>query len=1113
MRQLSLSTKVGATISALLFVVFFSIFVGFYRTGFGHFSLYLTIVVITLAGLCAWWYLYRLISKPFDKAITISSHIDTEENIKTIELNEFKEATLLGDALDDMHGLAIKRKNELTEQNWIKTQLAQFGELSREHSQLASLLDVTVSFVARSCNACFGAIYAMEHTDSDDMSTVRFVCKAHYGGHPVQHVGEQVNSIVQQCAKDRQPILLEDIPEKSLTLNLNLGEVKLSNVLVYPVIYHEEKVLAVLQLGSFHLFTPAQNQLIEQLASALAGSIRATQLNRTEELLKQTHQQTLEIRKQGERLRSIFDNALGSMITIDEKGKIETFNIAAEKLFGYSIAEVIGKNVKILMPDSFASEHDQYLSAYQQTGHKKVIGIGREVVAKRKDGSTVPVHLSIGEMRLDGKKFFIGTLQDISQQKQAQKHIEKQEERLRSIFDNAIGCMITINDRGVVDDFNAASEKLFGYRREEVIGKNVKVLMPQSFAVEHDQYIDAYNKTGTKKIIGSGREVVALSKSGKEIPVHLSVGEMNLNGQRYFIGTLQDITQQKASQNLISEQNKKLLEEKERVEVARQAKERVEVAMQAKDDFLATMSHEIRTPINGVVGMLGLLKQTDLNQDQQSKIEIAQSSADALLLVINDILDFSKIEAGKLDFEEIDFNLVSHLQGFAEQMSVRALDKSLVLNVDLSECQHENVIGDPGRLRQIFTNLVSNAIKFTLHGEITIKVATEQTSKDNVKLRCSVSDTGIGIPQEKIAVLFDAFTQVDSSTTRKYGGTGLGLSICKRLCELMSGRIWIESELSKGTCFRFELSLGKSQRANQQLPNTDFEGVEVLVVDDNATNRLVLSGSLQKLGMVITEAEDAMTALRIMREKLTQTKPLFNVAILDMCMPKMDGKNLGKAIRADKRFDNTRLIMTTSNALRGDAKLFADIGFDGYFPKPTTESDIVGSLSVLLDGGDAAEQAAPLVTSHYVKTLRGNENKRSPKQHFRILLVEDNPINQSVAQGILSSIGYPCNDVAGNGIEALHALKSAPPENPFHIILMDCQMPEMDGYEATQAIRQGKAGEFYREITVVAITANAMKGDDEKCLIAGMNDYLSKPIDADRLHETLQHWLHAEHQS
>ena len=1228
MRLLSLSTKIGVILFALLCVIHISIASVFYRTGSDNTSLYFTLFLITLSAVIVWWYLTSLLSKPFQTAITISNKIGTDESREVIELEGFREANQLGQALDEMQSIVLKRNNELTQQNWMKTELTQFSSLLQDSSQFGDLLESSIGFISRSFDACYGAIYVSKQADTSKKTINSFVCKARYGA-DLNQGDEKASGLVEQCVRDKQPILLSDIPQSNLVLNLSLGDVKLSHALISPVVYHEQEVLAVVELGSFHPFTPIQVQLIEQMTQALAGAIKATRLNRTEELLKQTHQQTVEIKKQEERLRSIFDSsiscmvtinskgivdtfnhsaealfgyrkeevigqnvkmlmpdvfannhdqylkayqntgekkvigigrevvakckdggtvpvhlsigemqldgetyyigtlqniteqkdaenlirkqeerlrtifdsALSSMITIDEKGVVDTFNVAAEKLFGYSREEVIGKNVKMLMPESFAIEHDQYLDSYKSTGNKKVIGVGREVVAKRKDGSTVPVHLSIGEMLLDGKKFFIGTLQDISQQKQSQQLIEKQEERLRSIFDNAIGCMITIDEKGIVDDFNAASEKLFGYSRKEVVGQNVKMLMPKSFALEHDHYLDAYKNTGIKKIIGVGREVVARSKSGKEIPVHLSVGEMTLDGKRYFIGTLQDITEQKAAQNLISEQNNRLLEEKERVEVA----------MQAKDNFLATMSHEIRTPINGVIGMLGLLKHTELTQEQLSKIDIAQSSADNLLTVINDILDFSKIEAGKLDFENIDFNLRSHLGDFAKQMSFRAEEKSLELILDLSQCHHDNVIGDPGRVRQIFTNLVSNATKFTEQGEIVIKVATDAIEKDKVKLKCSISDTGIGIPNEKIGDLFDSFTQVDSSTTRKYGGTGLGLSICKKLCQMMNGSIWVKSELGKGTRFHFEIILGKGNSLPKALPRTNLHGIEVLIVDDNETNRLVLSGSLQRLGMKVTEASEAMTAMRLMREKLNNADaPLFKVAILDMQMPKMDGENLGKAIRADERFNDTGLIMMTSMSSRGDAKFFASIGFDGYFSKPAVESEVIDSISVVVEGGEALKMASPLVTSHYIKALREGDKKSTTVQKYRILLVEDNPINQSVAKGMLEAIGYSCSDIAGNGLEAVHALKSASADDPFHIVLMDCQMPEMDGYEATQAIREGAGGDYYRGVPIVAMTANAMKGDEKRCLTAGMNDYLSKPVESDALRNKLRDWLQVE---
>jgi PAS domain-containing protein len=377
MRLLSLSTKIGVTLFAFLGVIFVPIALAFYQTGTDYKFLYLTFVVIVLAGISVWWYLLRLLSTPFQKVIAISNKIGTDEAKEASELSGFREARLLGEALDEMQDIVLKRNQELTQQNWMKTQLAQFSVLLQDNLRLGSLLEAAVSFIARSHNASYGAIYVVKRVNSDEMHATKFVCKARYGGDPNQPVTEQTYGVIQQCAKDKQPILLADIPEKNLTLHLSLGDVQLSNILMYPIIYHEHEVLAVVELGSFHRFTPTQRQLIEQMAQALAGAIKATQLNRTEELLKQTHQQTVEIKKQEERLRSIFDSSISCMVTINSKGIVDTFNHAAEDLFGYSREDVIGKNVKMLMPDMFANNHDQYLKSYQDTRERKVIGIGQ----------------------------------------------------------------------------------------------------------------------------------------------------------------------------------------------------------------------------------------------------------------------------------------------------------------------------------------------------------------------------------------------------------------------------------------------------------------------------------------------------------------------------------------------------------------------------------------------------------------------------------------------------------------------------------------------------------------------------------------------------------------
>lgn len=693
------------------------------------------------------------------------------------------------------------------------------------------------------------------------------------------------------------------------------------------------------------------------------------------------------------------------------------------------------------------------------------------------------------------------------ERKQYEESLRTSEERFRSVTQSANDAIITTNSNGSILDWNSGAEKIFGYKGGEITGKEISVIIPQQNIEEHINGIHRTVLDGDLHKIGKTVELIGLHKNGNQFPIEISLSTWESDSGKFFSGIIRDISERKATEEALERAGADLRETnnylKEATVRANILAEQAEMANIAKSEFLANMSHEIRTPMNGVIGMTGLLLDTNLNEEQRRYAEIVRTSSESLLGLINDILDFSKIEAKKLDLEMLDFDLSTLLDDLAATFAVKANEKGLELICAADPIVPILLIGDPGRLRQILINLVGNAIKFTHKGEVSVRVSLIVNNEKDVLLHFSVKDTGIGIAEEKIGLLFGKFNQVDASMTRKYGGTGLGLAISKQLAELMGGDAGVKSTEGNGSEFWFTALLGKQPAGTktEKISYADLRGTRILIVDDNTTNREILTTRMNSWGMRPVEAKDGPEALEILSRSIKEKDP-FRIAVIDMQMPGMDGETLGRRVRTDNRFSEMPMVLLTSLSSKENFQHFKEVGFAAYATKPIRHLELKTILSTILHESEAEE---PNPQSLNKQIIAAEMKNQFVGRNVRILLAEDNMTNQLVALGILKKLGLNADSV-GNGVEAVNAMKTI----SYDLVLMDVQMPEMDGFEATRQIRNFQSEISNRWIPIIAMTAHAMQGDRERCLDAGMNDYVTKPVSPKALAEALNKWIPKE---
>ncbi|HEY7251444.1 MAG TPA: PAS domain S-box protein [Methylomirabilota bacterium] len=778
------------------------------------------------------------------------------------------------------------------------------------------------------------------------------------------------------------------------------------------------------------------------------------------------------LRASEKRFRGTFENAAVGIAHRDATGRFLRVNEKFCAIVGYSREELLLKTMRdITHPDDLAASIDAFTALWQ--GESPTFGLEKRYV--RKDGSLVWGELFASLQRdAAGKPAYdIGIINDISERKRLEEELRASEERRRLILDNAHDAFVAMSADGLIAEWNRQAEITFGWPRAEAVGRVLsEIIIPPQFREAHIRGLARFLASGEGPMLNRVLEVQALRRAGREFPAEISIAPVRVGEQCLFAAFIRDVTERKRAE-----------------EELRRAKDTAEASNRAKDEFLANVSHEIRTPMNAILGMTDLALDTLLTEDQRQYLTTVKSAANSLLGIISDILDFAKIEAGHLELDPADFSLSSVLGATLRALAVRAHKKGLELVCQQRPGLPDALIGDAGRLRQVLLNLVGNAIKFTERGEVVVLVeaAAEPAPEGEVRLRFTVTDTGIGIPPEKQAKIFQAFEQEDTSTTRKYGGTGLGLTIAARLVALMGGQISVDSSPGRGSTFAFTARFGLQPHPPETTAASApavLRGVPVLIVDDNATNRHILEEWLRGYAIAPTVADDGVTAMAALWRGVAEGRP-YPLALLDGRMPDIDGLALAAKIRQQAELSATRFILLTSGDRPGDLTRARQLGISATLLKPLQQRELLQAILRVM--GHQGEPEGVPVSPAVVRPATPEGLVGVP---LRMLVAEDNDFNRDLLEHMLARLGLSAA-MAVNGREALALLEC----EPFDLLLLDIHMPELDGFQVVGAIRERErtAG---GHLPVIALTARSRKEDRERCLRAGMDDYLAKPFTA-----------------